>query len=230
MRMLNAIKSDIWFQFKQGFYFIYIIITIFYLIILSCLPENISRIGVPFIVFTDPSVLGLFFIGGIIMLEKLQGVIHLLVVTPIRINEYLLSKIISLSIISTLVGLVITLVSYKENVNWFVLILALLLTSCFFTLMGFLIGAGCHTINQYFVKMIPYMLLLILPCFSIIGFPYGYLLTTVPSTAALRLLLGTYYGMPIYETVGLIIYLTVINYITFSYVKKVFENKVIYGV
>jgi fluoroquinolone transport system permease protein len=41
-----------------------------YLIILSFLPENIFSVALPLVVFSDPSVLGLFFIGGIILLEK----------------------------------------------------------------------------------------------------------------------------------------------------------------
>ena len=65
MRLLNAIWSDIKFQIKQGFYLVYLIITIMYLIILSMLPENVLTIALPLVVFSDPSVLGLFFIGGI---------------------------------------------------------------------------------------------------------------------------------------------------------------------
>jgi len=73
MRLRHAILADIRFQIKHGFYLVYVIITIMYLIILSFLPENILSVALPVVVFSDPSVLGLFFIGGIILLEKGQG-------------------------------------------------------------------------------------------------------------------------------------------------------------
>lgn len=226
---MNALLSDIKFQFKQGFYVIYVLITIMYIIMLTYLPGKIANIATPLVIFSDPSVLGLFFIGGIIMLEKVQGVIQVLVVTPMKIEEYFLSKILSLSIISIIASVVITLLVYKGKVNYFILFIAIFLTSSFFTLYGFYISASCKTINQYFVKMVPYMLLLAFPCFSVIGFPYSELFTVVPSVAALRLLLSAYNGANISFILGIILYLCLINYITFKHVVKVFENKAIYG-
>src|SRR5690554_5975368 len=99
MRLLHAVWADIRFQFKQGFYLVYVLITITYLIILSFLPEEILSVGLPLVIFSDPSVLGLFFIGGIIMLEKMQGILSVLVVSPLRTTEYILSKVISLALV-----------------------------------------------------------------------------------------------------------------------------------
>lgn len=70
MRIFNALHADMRFQFKQGFYIVYVAIVVMYLIILHYLPENSIGIALPLVVYSDPSVLGLFFIGGIIMLEK----------------------------------------------------------------------------------------------------------------------------------------------------------------
>lgn len=74
VRIVNALKADILFQFKQGFYFIYIVISVFYLIILSQLSPEIIQLILPIILYIDPSILGLFFIGDILLLEKEQGI------------------------------------------------------------------------------------------------------------------------------------------------------------
>lgn len=227
MRLMNAIKSDIKFQYRQGFFFIYIIITLFYILVLSNLPQNILGFAVPLVVFSDPSVLGLFFIGGLIMLEKSQGIINYIVVTPLRIEEYILSKLISLTLIAVIAGTFITIVTYGLSVNWLLLILVIILTSIFFTLCGFLISVKCNTLNQYFIKMIPWMLLLIIPCFSIIGFKYSYIFVIIPSVSILRLFLGTFNGINIFEAFILIVYLCIINYCFFNIVKKIFEDKII---
>ena len=228
MRLLNAIWADIRFQWKQGFYLVYILITIIYLIILSFLPQDVLSIALPLVVFSDPSVLGLFFIGGIIMLEKAQGVLSVLMVSPLRTIEYVFSKVISLALVSVLAAFAITGFSKCENVNWFLLFLSAILTSGIFTMCGIIINAGCETVNQYMIKTIPYMLLFILPCVSLIGFPGSWAFTLVPSVAALRLMLGAYAGIPWYEATALIIYLIGMNDLLLRWTIRVFENRVIY--
>ena len=228
MRLLHAVWADIRFQFKQGFYLVYVLITVMYLIILSFLPEYILSVGLPLVVFSDPSVLGLFFIGGIIMLEKMQGILSVLVVSPLRTIEYILSKVISLAFVSVLAAFAITGFSHYGNVNWLLMFLSTVFTSGIFTLCGIMITAGCSTVNQYMIKTVPYMLLFVLPCFSLIGFPYSDLFTIIPSVAALRLMLGAYMGIPLYEAVGLIIYLVGMNYLFLRWAIRVFENKIIY--
>lgn len=228
MRLLHAILADIRFQFKQGFYLVYVLITVMYLIILSFLPEDVLSVGLPLVVFSDPSVLGLFFIGGIIMFEKMQGILSVLVVSPLRTVEYILSKVISLAFVSVLAAFAITGFSQYSNVNWLLVFLSVVLTSGIFTLCGIMITAGCNTVNQYITKTVPYMLLFVLPCFSLLGFPYSDLFTIIPSVAALRLMLGAYMGIPLYEAVGLTIYLVGMNYLFLRWTIRVFENKIIY--
>ncbi len=228
MRFLHAIWADIRFQMKQGFYLVYVLITIIYLILLSFLPEDVLAIALPLVVFSDPSVLGLFFIGGIIMLEKVQGVLSVLVVSPLRTIEYIMSKVVSLAFISVLAAFTITGFSNYDGVNWLLLFLSTVLTSSIFTLCGIMINAGCYTVNQYMIKTIPYMLLFVLPCFSLIGFPYSWVFTIVPSVAALRLMLGAYAGIPFFEAIVLIIYLIGVNYLFLRWTIRVFENEIIY--
>lgn len=228
MRLLHAVWADMRFQLKQGFYLVYVLITIIYLVILSFLPKEVLSVALPLVVFSDPSVLGLFFIGGIIMLEKMQGVLSVLVVSPLRTIEYILSKVISLALVSVLAAFAITGFSHYGSVSWLLVFISTMLTSGIFTLCGIMITAGCKTVNQYMVKTIPYMLLFILPCFSLIGFPYSDLFSIIPSVAALRLMIGAYMGIPLYEAVGLTMYLIGINYLFLRWTIRVFEKKIIY--
>ncbi len=197
MRLLNALKADIIFQYRQGFYWIYLLITLVYMTIMSKLPEgNIKAVGVMLAVFSDPSMLGFFFIGGIVMLEKVQGVIKYLGVTPVYAWEYLLAKALSLSLVSLAAGSLITKVTYKGEVRFGLLLLGILLSSVFFTLYGFLIAAWARTINQYFIKMVPFMVLIALPCFSFLLKEQSVLFDLFPSVAGLRLIQGAFFGIP----------------------------------
>lgn len=129
---------------------------------------------------------------------------------------------------SVFAAFAITGFSNYGSVSWLLLFFSTVLTSCIFTLSGIMITAGCNTVNQYMIKTVPFMLLLVLPCFSLIGFPYSWLFTIIPSVAALRLMLGAYMGIPVYEAIGLVIYLIGMNYLFIRWTIRVFENKIIY--
>lgn len=230
MRISGALKTDFKFQVKQGFYVIYIILTIIYMVILSILPKDYLKIVLPILIFSDPSVVGFFFIGGIIMLEKLQGVINCLVVTPLRIKEYILSKVISLSMLAVVAGGAITLTSgYEGHINFIILGIGIFVISVFFVLVGIIAVVGCNTLNQYIIKMIPYMMFFMLPCLSIIGFKFSYVFTIFPSVAGLRIIFGAFNQGSILEIILLMGYVGIIDYILLNKVEKIFENKIVYG-
>lgn len=228
MRFINAFKTDTKFQFKQGFYLIYIILTLIYMIAVSKLPDNINSIIVPLIIFSDPSVIGFFFIGGIIMLEKGQGVLELLTITPLKTKEYLISKVISLTLVATFAGTLIAMINTKGGFDIILLIIGIILCSTFFTLYGVICAAGCKTMNQYFVRMIPYMIIIIIPCFGLIDFKYSYILNFFPSLASLRIIYGAFTEKKFISVFPYILYMLIINFIFFKYTVKYFEKKIVY--
>lgn len=230
MRILHALHADIRFQFKQGFYLVYVAIVVMYLIILHYLPASITGIVLPLVVFSDPSVLGMFFIGGIIMLEKGQGLLQVFTITPLRTTEYLISKVLSLALVSMLATVALTVFSSCTRVNWVLVLLTTVLTSGIFTLCGVLISAGCRNVNQYLIKSIPYMLLFVLPCFSLVWFPTPGWFSVFPAVTALQLMLGAYANnISWIESCLLLVYLIVMNYIFFRWTVKVFESKIVFN-
>lgn len=229
MRFISALKSDILFQFKQGFYIIYVVITLIYMVALSWIPMSVLKVVVPLVIFTDPAVIGLFFVGGIVMLEKNQGIIQAVVVTPLTTREYIISKVISLVIVSLFAGIIIATLAYKGPIDWLLFFISLILTSSFFTLCGLVIGAKCNTVNQYIVRMIPIMLFFVLPCFSLIDYQVIDFFEIIPSVAALKLMLGTFIGIDLIESLFIILYLIVMNILALWYTERVFEKHVVYG-
>lgn len=226
-RVLNALKADMLFQFKQGFYFIYIIITILYLIILSQLDPKILKYVLPVLLYIDPSILGLFFIGGILLLEQEQGILSLVYVTPLKTTEFMASKLISLCLISLLATLTLSLVSYQGNMNMFLLIIGVLLTSLIYTLFGFTIATKSKSVNDFFVKMIPMMIVFIIPAILMFVFPDNFWLNFFPSVSTLRIIWGAYHDLNFIEGVFCITYSTIVTCIFYYYAYKVFHHKMI---
>ncbi|MEA4823599.1 MAG: hypothetical protein VB111_05720 [Clostridiaceae bacterium] len=72
MRLVHLTAGDIRFQWKYGFYILYAIFTAFYLLVLAAVPNSIRRTVATVLIFTDPAAMGLFFMGAIILLEKVS--------------------------------------------------------------------------------------------------------------------------------------------------------------
>ncbi|MFZ7134298.1 MAG: ABC transporter permease [Eubacteriales bacterium] len=219
MRFLNALKSDIRFQFKHGFYTIYAFLTIFYVILLSYIPQEISDIVAPLIILIDPSIVGFFFIGGILMLEKIQGVLDYIFITPLHLMEYLMAKVLSLTLIAIISSLII---AYGSGMAFqpITLILSLILISCSFTLLGFIVALKCETINQYFIKIVPSMILLTAPCLLLLFINDPWVIGFIPSIASIYLMLGAFHGIPLWETAIYVISLILFIFILMIYIKK----------
>jgi len=221
----NALKSDFKFQYKEGFFYIYLAICIIYLVILSVLPSSILSIILPILIYSDPAGLGLFFIGGMIMLERRQGIINYLIVTPLLVNEYSLSKVITLSTLAVVVSLIITFfTSTYTPINYFILITSIFFTANFFTMIGIFITLPCTNLNEYFVKIIPWMILLSLPCLGLISQPDNIFLSIIPSVASLQLIIGAFYEMTLVKYLLLTTYLIIINVKLLFIVTKKFEE------
>ncbi|MCX8131481.1 MAG: ABC transporter permease [Clostridia bacterium] len=229
MRVLSAVEADVRFQIKQGFYAVYVFLTLVYMIVLGQIPDKFHKIVVPIVVFSDPTIVGFFFIGGIVMLEKVQGVLDYVVVTPLRSMEYLAAKVISLSTLAIIAGFALTAMVYKGSVNYFLLIAGVLLSSVFFTLYGFIVAAGCRNINQYLLKSVPYMLFIVLPCFSLLGFEYSWVFSVFPSMAGLNIVYGAFNGVEAASALAQIFYLIMFDIFMFFLVGKIFSEKIVYG-
>lgn len=228
-RILRALIADLKFEWKQGFFLIYFIISFMYLLLLTQIPESVRILVVPFVVFSDPSVLGLFFIGGLLLLEKEQGILQSIVVTPLRSMEYVIGKILSLSLVAVFAGFLITKLSVSQSVHYGILFMGILLTSCFFTQLGIVVACHSKSINGFFLKMIPYMLTMMAPMFLLIPFWEMTYLNLIPGVAGLRLVYSAYHGGVANDAWIQAGYLLLVNMGLLTYTARHFEERMVYG-
>jgi fluoroquinolone transport system permease protein len=187
IRFRAALFHDIHFQWRQGFYWAYALITTIYVVLLSFLPVSYKPMMAVLIVFSDPSALGFFFIGGIILLEKGQSVIHTVFVTPLRIQEYILSKVLSLSLLSLLSSSIIHIAALGWGSLSLSFLMGVFLTSCFFTLIGLGIAVRCQTLNGFFLTSM-YTVIFMIPLLGYLEVFDSPLYYVLPTQATLIML------------------------------------------
>ncbi len=188
MRFIKLLLGDIRFQFKYGFYFMYVVFCVAYIWILLFFPAAWRQKAACMMIYSDPAALGLFFMGAIILLEKSERVLNALAVSPLTIMEYILSKVISLAAISTLVSLVLAIVAGSDNIP--VILLSVVITSGIFTLLGLIIAAKINSLNQYLIATVPLEIICFVPPLIYLFYPAD-ILRWHPLNSSMRLINGS---------------------------------------
>ncbi|CAK7081673.1 hypothetical protein CIW83_10610 [Tissierella sp. P1] len=226
MRVLKALKNDICYQAKYGFYFLYAFITFIYIILLKAIPTTYKHTVSSIIILSDPAMLGFFFIGGIWLLEKEEGLHSFWSISPLQPIEYISSKIISLGVISTLAALSIIFFGVNSAANILLMTFSVFIGSCIFTLVGLYFASFAETVNHYMVICVPAQVILMLPAFMTafrLGNP---LFNLIPSTSLWNLIYycisGT--GKVFYNLTVLIIWLCFFLLITLSRINLIFKG------
>lgn len=170
MRGRAMLLGDIRFQFKYGFYLIYFVFSVIYIGLLFSLPDNWRKTAGVLMIFTDPAAMGLYFMGAIVLFEKSERVLNSIAVSPVKPIEYVLSKLLSIALISTAVAVVIG-ASGGFILNYISFLYSVFFCSCIFSAVGLIIATKTSTLNAFIIATIPAELLINVPA---IAYLFGY--------------------------------------------------------
>ncbi len=188
MRWAAVVQNDVRFQIRYGFYYACFFIVAVYIAILCNVPAGIRVPLLLFLLFTDTCVMGFFFVGGLVLLEKDQRIQNVLSVTPMSVKEYVTGKIVSLSLIAFLTSVVITLPVAGWPAHWMHFCTGIICSSVFYTALGLIIVVRSKNLNHYFFRSIIYSLLLWIPVLDFFRIVQSPLFYFWPTKAALVLL------------------------------------------
>ncbi|KWX83202.1 hypothetical protein AMQ83_31665 [Paenibacillus riograndensis] len=197
MRLWRLFLFDLRFQWKHGLYFVYFLVCMVYIGGLSIIPEVYLDNTLLLLTFSDPSALGLILAGGILLLERDQGVFENLFVTPVKTLEYILAKCFSLSCLSLAVAFAIHLSSTGWPVSLVQFVLAIVLTSSFFTLIGLAAAIRSRSINSFLLLSQLYSLVFILPVLGYLNLFTTPFFAVLPVQGTLMLLEGASHPLTI---------------------------------
>lgn len=220
MRLKNLIIGDIKFQIKYGFYFVYMVFTLLYLGVLLFIPKQWKEVTVAILIFSDPAAMGLFFMGAIVLLEKSQRVLESIAVSPIQVWEYIMSKLVSLGIISSIVAVILN----GRMKNLFYILIITFFGSMLFALCGLIVACKIQNLNQFMMATIPFEVVLFIPAmlylFGVGGYSPLYLIH--PGCALLGMLSGR--AIPLAACVSMVFWTVVAFYITHKLVTDMMQS------
>ena len=205
-RFWATLILDVRIQMRNGFYLAALLVSIFVVLALRQLPPGALARLLPLALMQNLTISVFYFIGALALLEKSQGVLQALAVTPLRRDEYLLAKIVSLGGLALAESWLATVLTYGLGLNWAAWLAAMLAMIMGMALLGFVIVLGYDSVNEYLPPSVGWVLLLSLPLVDYLGLwrsPWFYL---HPFQAPLTLLRGLFAPLAPWEWVYGVIY------------------------
>lgn len=175
-------------QYRYGIYVAYAFVVVFYVAVLAWGGAYLPPVFVGFVIYSDPAVLGFFFLGALMMLEKAEGVRRALAVTPVTATDYFAAKAAPLTLLG-LVAVAAMTPLIHGSVDWPVLMGAVLLTSLTYLGVGVPIALHFRTVTSYLMGSAGLLMPIILPTFLAFLDPMPVWAMLYPTTAQLRLIL-----------------------------------------
>jgi fluoroquinolone transport system permease protein len=219
---------------KYGLYTAGAVLTLVWVGILSLFSGEAIRLAVPIVLLSDISTMGLLFIGSIIFFERGQGSIAAVITTPLKTKEYIVSKIVSLTLFITMYSLLLTLLTswFKgQTLNMLMLFIASVLIAVEYTLIGFYLSTFFKKFTDFLLPMGLVFAIMNLPIFTMFNIPaleaFDKLFYIIPSTGFVKLLLGLYTPLSGLDVMYALLYNGIVIVVLFKLCIKNFNTKII---
>jgi fluoroquinolone transport system permease protein len=205
-RLQTAMRWEMRLQFRNGFYYAAAFIAVIMTIILWQVPKTELPTVLPVFVLGNMTIGTFYFMAGLVLLEKGEGVLEGLVVTPLRQWEYLAAKLASLTLLTIGENVAIVTAVFGFDYNVILLVLGIGLTACFNILFGFIAVARYDSINRFIMPSILMTTALALPLVDYLGFWQSPLMYLHPVQALLLLLKGAFQPIAAWQMVYGVLY------------------------
>jgi len=229
----ELISVDLKLGIRTWVYPLYLLAAIFVGLILRAFPEAITQAIAPVILFMEPSLLGITFIGAIILFDKKDNVLGALAVTPLDMREYIWGKVIMMTSMSLVVAIIILLIGIGLIEKTLYVLWGVFITSLLYTIMGIGMVAKHKSLDDYFVPLLAIFAISLVPIFGFYGIVENELLDAIlhliPSYESLYLIGAAFMEVKSEKIILSSIYLIVLIPIAYIISKKRFYKYAVEG-
>jgi fluoroquinolone transport system permease protein len=187
-RLTSAVKLELTLQARQKFLHAGVFSGLIWLAVLLPMPVSLRPVAEPYVLIGDVSIIGFFFIGGIVFFERQERTISAVVSTPLRFWEYLVAKLTVLVLISLLVAVTVATIVHGFAYHLVPLVVGVVLGTLVMLLTGFISSLPFASVTDWFLAATVPLAVLSLPILFYSGLWPSPVLYTIPSLGPLLLL------------------------------------------
>ncbi len=218
-RLISAMRTDILVQVRNNLYSIGIGVGILVAVVLSQL-VGVNQIPtvIPVIVLLVAGGSTFLYVAGMIIFEKDEGTLNAVIVTPLRTSEYLWSKIITLTTLSTLESIImaggaVLIMSFWNEVplpNIIILLIGGIAMGVLYTLTGIIMIVRYDKITDFLVPAVVIASILQLPFVHFMNFVTNPAFLIIPTSAPTMLMKGAFVTLEAWEWVYALAYTAIL--------------------
>lgn len=184
-RFSTAVIGDFRRQYRFGFVMVGVFVTVIAGGLLRLIVTAEAAFAIPTFVITNLLTTTYFFVAATVLFEKGEGTLEVLLVSPLKVSEYLGSKIFTLSLLAGVETLAIIAFVFPGELSWLPLVLGMLAMSAAYVLCGFALVSRFNTITDFLLPSVGYAFLGLVPVLASLGLWENPLLWLHPTRALL---------------------------------------------
>lgn len=228
LRFIATLRWDITLQIRYGFYYVSGFIVMLFGALLSLLPAD-SRFDLIIPAFLSMNLLitTFYFMSALVLLEKGEGTLSSVVVSPLKDREYLLSKVISLSGLAMLESLVIVAVVYGVDFQLIPVLFGMIALSGVYSLLGFIAIARYNTLNDYLMPSMLIITLLMLPMIDHFGLWQTMIFHLHPINPMVVLIRAGFINTNAWELIYGVVGSIIVIGVSFAWARQIFRQFIV---
>ncbi|MCA1559799.1 MAG: ABC transporter permease [Acidobacteria bacterium] len=168
-RLAATLGTDVRVQFRNGFYLATAFVVACSVVLLRWLPPEVAALLLPVVVLENIVVNTFYFVSALLLLERDEGTFAAQSVTPLRTDEYLASKVLTLTALSLVESLLIATAVAGLDGRLVVMSLGIGLAAVLFCLSGVALIVNYESINEFIMPSVLYTAVLSLPVLGYFG-------------------------------------------------------------
>ncbi len=228
-RLASTTRLDMTVQLRSKLYAIAILVAVVTgLIVRIFVPPSWTAYFLPIFFLSAVGSTAYMFIGGMVIFEKDEGTLAAQIVTPLRINEYLWAKTLSLLVVVLMESLIVLFLGYGyRGYNLAPLLLGIVVLSVGLTLTGFVQVSRLDSVTDFIVYAVPVIMLVQLPIIDYTGIASSPVWYVIPSMAPLLLITAAFSPIALWQWVYALGYSAVAVGVLFWWARHAFQRNIV---
>jgi fluoroquinolone transport system permease protein len=168
-RLAATLQTDVRVQLRNGFYLATAFVVACSIVLLRSLPNDAVTLLLPVVLLENILINTFYFVSALLLLERGEGTLAAQSVTPLGGDEYLTSKVLTLTALSLLESLLIATAVVGLDGRLLVMSLGVTLAATLFCLSGVALIVHYESINEFIMPSVLYTAVLSLPILGYFG-------------------------------------------------------------
>jgi fluoroquinolone transport system permease protein len=164
--MLHALRWDVVVQARNGFYWASAFLVIIISVLLLYVPERAradAGVWVPALLAVNLQITTFFFVAGLMLLERDEGTLHALAVSPLSPSGYLAMRTFSLTGLAAAETIAIVWIGFGTSGSWPLVLGGTAALGVIYTGFGAAVATRYDSVNALLLPASAFVALLLLP-------------------------------------------------------------------